>query len=118
MFVLRGKKMNLINITFPDGNEEEFDKGVSGYDVAKSISQGLANNALAIKVDDTLKDLNTSLTKDCQIQIITFNDKEGKDVLRHSAAHVMAAAVKKLYPKLKLLLVRQLKMDFTMTLMT
>ncbi len=93
--------MNLINITFPDGNEEEFDKGVSGYDVAKSISQGLANNALAIKVDDTLKDLNTSLTKDCQIQIITFNDKEGKDVLRHSAAHVMAAAVKKLYPKVK-----------------
>ena len=102
MFVLRGKKMSLINITFPDGNEEEFDKGVSGYDVAKFISEGLANNALAIKVDGTLKDLNSTLTKDSQVQIITFKDNEGKDILRHSAAHIMAAAVKKLYPKVKI----------------
>lgn len=93
--------MSVINITFPDGNEEEFEKGVRGYDIAKFISEGLANNALAIKVDKTLKDLNTTLTKDCQIQIITFKDKEGKDILRHSTAHIMAAAVKKLYPKVK-----------------
>jgi threonyl-tRNA synthetase len=101
VFVLRGIKMSVINITFPDGNEQEFEKGISGYDVAKFISEGLANNALAIKVNNTLVDLNTSITTDCKIQIITFNDKDGKNILRHSAAHILAAAVKKLYPKVK-----------------
>ncbi len=94
--------MSVINVTFPDGNEEEFEKGVSGYDIAKFISEGLANNALAIKVDGILQDLNLTLTKHCQVQIITFKDKEGKDILRHSAAHIMACAVKRIFPKVKI----------------
>ena len=102
MFVLRGEKMSVINVTFPDGNEEEFEKGVvSGYDVAKFIGKGLANDALAIKVDGTIQDLNTTLITDCQIQIITFKDYDGKDILRHSVAHIMACAVKRLYPDVK-----------------
>jgi len=101
MFVLRGKKMKNVVISFPDGSEDEFDKGITGYDLAKTISQGLANNALAIKIDGTMHDLNTKIETDSRVQIITFDDNEGKEVLRHSASHILAAAIKKLYPKAK-----------------
>lgn len=101
MFVFRGIKMSLINIRFPDGNEEEFDKGVTGYDVAKFISEGLANSACAIMVNDELKDLHEPINEDVKIKIITFKDKEGLDILRHSTAHVMAYAIKKLFPESK-----------------
>lgn len=93
--------MKNVVISFPDGSEDEFDKGISGYELAKTISQGLANNALAIKINDTLHDLNTKIETDSKIQVITFEDKEGKDILRHSASHILAAAIKKLYPKAK-----------------
>jgi threonyl-tRNA synthetase len=101
MFVFRGIKMSLINIRFPDGNEEEFDKGVTGYDVAKFISEGLANSACAIMVNDELRDLHEPINEDVKIKIITFKDKEGLDILRHSTAHVMAYAIKKLFPESK-----------------
>ena len=101
MFVIRGKKMKNVVISFPDGSEDEFDKGITGYDLAKTISQGLANNALAIKIDGIMHDLNTKIETDSRVQIITFNDNEGKEVLRHSASHILAAAIKKLYPKAK-----------------
>ena len=101
MFVLRGKKMKNVVISFPDGSEDEFEKGITGYDLAKTISQSLANNALAIKLNDTLEDLNTKIKTDSTIQIITFDDKEGKEILRHSTSHILAAAIKKLYPKAK-----------------
>lgn len=93
--------MSLINIRFPDGNEEEFDKGVTGYDVAKFISEGLANSACAIMVNDELRDLHEPINEDVKIKIITFKDKEGLDILRHSTAHVMAYAIKKLFPESK-----------------
>jgi len=94
--------MKNVVISFPDGSEDEFEKGISGYEVAKTISQGLANNALAIKIDGTLHDLNTKIEKDSRIQIITFEDKEGKDILRHSASHILAAASRNYILKLNL----------------
>ncbi len=91
----------MIQITFPDGNSMEFDKGISGLDVAKSISEGLARVAIAIKINDQIKDLNTKIEEDSKIQIITFKDEEGKEIFWHSSAHLMAQAIKRLYPRAK-----------------
>jgi len=90
-----------IKITFPDGSEKEFEKGVSGYDVASSISQGLARQALAVKVNGLVRDLNSPITEDAQIQILTWDNPEGKAVYWHSSAHLMAEALEALYPGVK-----------------
>lgn len=91
-----------MKITFPDGKVSEFSNGATGWDIAMSISEGLARSSAAIMVNDTLTDLQTPLTEDASVAIITFKDKEGQDVLRHSAAHIMALAVKRLFPESKL----------------
>ncbi len=91
-----------MKITFPDGKISEFPQNSTGYDVALSISEGLARNSAAVKVNGTLQDLTAPITTDSEISIITLKDSEGLDVLRHSAAHVMALAVKRLYPESKL----------------
>jgi threonyl-tRNA synthetase len=88
----------MVNLTFPDGSVKEFKDGVTGLEVAKSISEGLARNALAIKLNSQLVDLSSPIKKDCAIKIITFKDKEGVEVFRHSTSHVLAAAVVKLWP--------------------
>jgi threonyl-tRNA synthetase len=93
--------MEKIKITFPSGDEEEFSKGITGMEIAEFISQGLANQTLAIEVNGVLTDIHQILEVDAKIRIITFKDEEGKHLLRHSAAHVMAAAVKRLYPNAK-----------------
>jgi len=90
-----------IKITFPDGSEKEFEKGVSGYDVASSISQRLARQALAVKVNGLVRDLNSPITEDAQIQILTWDNPEGKAVYWHSSAHLMAEALEALYPGVK-----------------
>src|SRR5699024_9459945 len=95
-------KMSKIHITFPDGTVKPFDKGTTGEDIAASISPGLKKQALAIKLDGTLYDLRTPLETDGPIEIITVKTKEGLDVLRHSTAHVMAQALKRLYDNVKL----------------
>ena len=79
----------------------EFDEGVSVLDIAKSISEGLARAAICGKIDGELVDLNQALSKDCNLEIITNKSDEYKDVLRHSAAHVLAHAVKAIYPNTK-----------------
>ena len=79
----------------------EFDEGVSVLDVAKSISEGLARVAVCGKIDGELVDLNQKLSKDCSLEIITNKSEEYKEVLRHSAAHVLAHAVKAIYPNTK-----------------
>lgn len=88
-----------ISIIFPDGNEKEFPKGTTGEEIAASISSGLKNQALAIKLDDELRDLRRPLEKGGHIQIITYRDDEGIDILRHSTAHLLAQAVKRLFGK-------------------
>ncbi len=93
--------MEDIKITFPDGNEEEFSKGITGFEIAEFLSQGLAREALGIEINGTVIDINEQVTEDSKIKIITFKDDIGKAILRHSAAHIMAAAVKKLYPEVK-----------------
>ncbi len=89
----------MIKITFPDGNTKEFKKRSTGREIADNISEGLGRAALAIKFNDELIDLNKPLETNGTIQIITFKDPEGIDTFRHSSAHLLAHAVKNLYPK-------------------
>lgn len=86
-------------ITLPDGSQRQFDAPVSIYDVAASIGSGLAKAALAGKINDQLVDTSTVLTDDVNLAIITDRDPEGLEVIRHSCAHLLAQAVKALYPK-------------------
>ena len=92
----------MINITFPDGNIKAFENPLSGRDVAKSISDGLARDCVAMKLDDELVDLNVTIDHDTHLKLITPKDPEGLEILRHSAAHVMAQAILRIYPEAKL----------------
>lgn len=91
-----------IIIEFPDKSKHVFNKGVTGIEIVKSIGRRLAEDALAIEVDGQLKDLNSKIEKNASIRIITFKDDEGKEVFRHSASHIMADAVKRVFPEAKL----------------
>ncbi len=92
----------MIKITLKDGNVLEFESGVSAYDVARSISEGLARVALACTINGEPCDLTTTINEDCALNILTFNDEEGKKIFWHTASHVLANAVKNLYPETKL----------------
>ena len=91
----------MINISFPDGSIRQFEKGVTGIDVAKSISEGLARNVLSMKVDGEIQDATRELTGDAAVQFFTWNDQEGKATFWHTSAHLMAAALEALYPGIK-----------------
>jgi len=90
-----------IKITLPDGSVKEFDRGVTGLDIAASISEGPARNALAIKVNGEVRDLSRPIEENARIQILTWNDPEGKAAFWHSSAHLMAEALEALYPGVK-----------------
>jgi threonyl-tRNA synthetase len=92
----------MINITFPDSNIKSFENSPTGLDVAKSISEGFARNCVAMDLDSELVDLNTKIIKDSRVRLITTKDPEAIEILRHSAAHVMAQAVLHLYKDAKL----------------
>jgi threonyl-tRNA synthetase len=92
----------MINITFPDGNIKAFENPLSGLDVARSISDGLARNCVAMELDDQLVDLDFIIDHDAKIKLITSKDQEGLEILRHSAAHVMAQAILRIYPEARL----------------
>ncbi len=92
----------MVNITFPDGNIKDFEKTPTGLDVAKSISEGLARNCVAMELNSELVDLNTKINQDARVRLITTKDPEALEILRHSAAHVMAQAVLNLYKNAKL----------------
>jgi len=92
----------MINITFPDGNIKSFENRLTGLDVAKSISEGFARNCVAMELDSEIVDLNTKIAQDSQVRLITTKDPEAIEILRHSAAHVMAQAVLHLYKDAKL----------------
>jgi len=91
-----------MKVTLKDGSSMEFENGISVLEVAKTISEGLARAACAAKVNGEVVDIRTELNGDCELEIITARDAEGLRVLRHTASHVMAQAVKRLYPDTKL----------------
>ena len=91
-----------MKVTLKDGSVKEFESSVSVLDAAKSISEGLARAACAGKVNGEVVDLRTEISEDCELEILTCKDAEGLRVLRHTASHVMAQAVKRLYPNTKL----------------
>lgn len=93
---------NMINLKFPDGAVKEFEQGTTTEDVAQSISPGLRKKALAGKIGDQLVDLKAPLEQDGDIAIITAESDEALEILRHSTAHLLAQAVKRLYPDAKL----------------
>lgn len=88
-----------ITITFPDGSGKKFPKGITGYQVAESISKGLAREALSITLDDDILELNRPLERDGAITINTWDNDDGKYTFWHSSAHVLAEAVQELYPE-------------------
>lgn len=91
----------MIKITLPDGSEREYPKGSSSYDIALSISEGLARNVLAAKVNGKVQDANLPIDTDSTLQLLTWNDTDGKSTFWHSSAHLMAEALETLYPKVK-----------------
>ena len=92
----------MINITLPDGTVKQFNKGASSMDVALSISEGLARNVLAAKVNGETIDANRAINEDSTIQLLTWNDTEGKSTVWHSSAHIMAEAIEFYFPGVKL----------------
>lgn len=91
----------MIQITLPDGSIKEFPKGTTPYEVAVSISEGLARNVLAAKLGDQIVGLATPITENTSLVLYTWNDTDGKDVFWHTSAHIMAAAIEQLYPGVK-----------------
>ncbi|MBD3310561.1 threonine--tRNA ligase [Candidatus Woesearchaeota archaeon] len=95
--------MAKIRISFPDGSEKQYEKGITPIDIVKKdIGEGLARAAVAAKLDDETTDLDVPISKDSKLAVLTFKDDEGKNVFWHSSAHVLAQAVKRLYPDVKL----------------
>jgi threonyl-tRNA synthetase len=90
-----------INITLPDGSVKSYPKGSSPMDVAKSISEGLARNVLAARVDGEVVDSTLPLSADASLELLTWNDDGGKSTFWHSSAHLMAEAIEHLYPGVK-----------------
>ena len=91
----------MINITFPDQSVRQYESGVTPLDIAMSLSEGLARNVLAAKVNGMKWDATRPITEDATIQLFTWNDPEGKAAMWHSSAHLMAAAIEALYPGVK-----------------
>ena len=88
----------MVAVTFPDGASRQFDPGVTGFDIAKSISPSLAKRSVAMTVDGALVDLLTPLDRDAKIEFVSREDPRALELIRHDAAHVLAEAVQELYP--------------------
>jgi threonyl-tRNA synthetase len=91
----------MIKITFPDGNVKEFETGTTAFEIAISISKNFSEKVICAEINGILSDLNTKLNSDSKIIFFTFDDDIGKEVYWHSTAHLMAQAVKELFPKVK-----------------
>jgi len=89
---------SIVHITLPDGSVREYPTGTTAMQVAESISQGLARQVLAARINDELKEASTALTNDSSLQLLTWQDSDGKSAFWHSSAHVLAEAVQALYP--------------------
>lgn len=91
----------MIKITFPDGQVREFEKGITPYQVALQISEGLARNVLAAKLNGEVVDSSTPIDADAVLQLLTWNDEDGKKTFWHSSAHLLAEAIESLFPGTK-----------------
>ncbi len=91
----------MINITLPDGSVHQYESGVTPLDIAKGISEGLARNVLAAKVNDKVMELYRPINADSTVQLLTWNDEEGKSTFWHTSAHLLATALQELYPGIK-----------------
>ncbi len=96
------KTREMINITLPDGSVREYDTGATALDVAKSISEGLARNVLAAKLNGEVIDAFRPIESNANLQLLTWNDDQGKETMWHSSAHILAEALEELYPGIKL----------------
>ena len=92
----------MIKISFPDGSEREYQQGITPYEVAKSISEGLARNVISASADGRTVETTTPLTEDTSLVLYTWDDEVGKRAFWHSSAHVLAQAILRFYPKAKL----------------
>jgi threonyl-tRNA synthetase len=91
----------MIKITFPDGQVREFEVGITANEIAMQISEGLARNVLAAKLNEEVVDSSTPILQDSALQLLTWNDAEGKKTFWHSSAHLLAEAIEALYPGTK-----------------
>ena len=91
-----------MKITLKDGSVKEYQNNLSVYEIARDISEGLARVACAAEIDDKVVDLRTVVETDCELNILTFDSDPGKAAYRHTASHVLAQAVKRIYPDAKL----------------
>ncbi len=92
---------DVIKITFPNGDGREFPRGATGLQIAEAISAGLAREALGVKVDGKVMDLHRPIEADAEVQILTWNDEEGKEIYWHSSSHLMAHAIEDIFPGAK-----------------
>ncbi len=99
-FVLNRDSLS-IQVTFPDGNSREFEKGLTAYEIAKSISPRLADDALAVVIDGVTKEMYTAVNSDCSVKFLTFNEKDGQFIYWHSTSHLMAHAIQDIHPEAK-----------------
>ena len=100
--VMDEKEEKQMIITLKDGSQKEYSGSMSVIDIAKDISEGLARVACAGEVDGEVVDLRTIIDRDCSLSILTFDDEGGRGALRHTASHILAQAIKRLYPDAKL----------------
>ena len=91
----------MINITLPDGSVKQYPEGVTALEVAKGLSEGLARNVLAAKVDEEVWDATRPIHKDCHLTLLTWQDEDGRAAFWHSTAHLAAEAIEQLYPGAK-----------------
>ena len=91
----------MINITFPDGAVKQYEAGITAMEIAKSISEGLARKVLSAKVNNEVRDANRPIDSDATLQLLTWDDKEGKSTFWHSSAHLLAEAMEALFPGVK-----------------
>ena len=91
----------MINVTFPDGSVRQFNKGITGLEIAKSLSSRLAQEVLAASVNDKVYDLLRPINEDCSIKLHKWEDQEAKQTFWHSSSHLMAEALQSLFPGIK-----------------
>ena len=101
-----------MKVELKDGSVREYDKEQSVLEIAKDISKNLAKKAYACKVDHEVCDIRTIISKDCKLEILTFEDEEGRAAYRHTASHILAQAIKRLYPDTKLAIGPSIKDGF------
>jgi len=94
--------MSVVNVTLPDGSVREYPAGITIGEAVAQIGRGLAKAAIAAKVGGVVVDLSYKLEGDCALQVLTFKDEDGREVFRHTSTHIMAQAIKRLFPEAKL----------------